>query len=254
MAAKPSDSVWGMYNLPVNDVMMDGEEEIGAGVQVNFDQARMYDAWQKIQEGLFLLILPQSCFRGKWGDKMGTLKMGHVHWTKELCQERWVWTLWCLFNAMCLRLVSSTGWVQLCLRMILRLCWRNMVAGPWARQLPCWQRRRNCQLPSSKSIKWRKGNSGKSGFVCYAFTRDLWSSVLIRYYYYVNCGWPRKAQNLELSTCEDQLIMRLTGCTLDQLLAGRDVAWWHQWGDLNQGEMMWKSWLKKRKVMVNNGK
>eukprot|EP00434_Breviolum_minutum_P032222 symbB.v1.2.028499.t1/scaffold2988.1/size65815/1 len=32
-----------MYNLPVNDVMMDGEEEIGAGVQVNFDQARMYD-------------------------------------------------------------------------------------------------------------------------------------------------------------------------------------------------------------------
>lgn len=50
-AAKPSDSVWGMYNLPVNDVMMDGEEEIGAGVQVNFDQARMYDAWRKILEG-----------------------------------------------------------------------------------------------------------------------------------------------------------------------------------------------------------
>ena len=35
----------GMYNLPVNDVMMDGEEEIGAGVQVNFDQAKMYEAW-----------------------------------------------------------------------------------------------------------------------------------------------------------------------------------------------------------------
>lgn len=31
--------------------MMDGEEEIGAGVQVNFDQARMYDAWRKILEG-----------------------------------------------------------------------------------------------------------------------------------------------------------------------------------------------------------
>ena len=51
MAAKPSDSVWGMYNLPVNDVMMDGEEEIGAGVQVNFDQARMYDAWRLEDSG-----------------------------------------------------------------------------------------------------------------------------------------------------------------------------------------------------------
>ena len=34
-----------MYNLPVNDVLKDGEEEIGADTQaVNFDQARMYDA------------------------------------------------------------------------------------------------------------------------------------------------------------------------------------------------------------------
>ena len=45
-----------------------------------------------------------------------------------------------------------------------------------------------------------------------------------------------------VSPREDQLIMRLTGCTLDQLLAGRDAAWWHQtWHDWkNQGKMMGK--------------
>ncbi len=86
------------------------------------------------------------------------------HRTKELCQERWAWTLWCLFNTMFLRLVSSKGWVELCLRMILRLCWRNMVAGPWARQLPCWQRRRSCQ-PVIQINSWQKGSTGKSGSV-----------------------------------------------------------------------------------------
>ena len=58
--------VSGMYNLPVNDVMMDGEEEIGAGVQVNFDQAKMYEARQEPDHNahpVSLVLVFQTCTR-----------------------------------------------------------------------------------------------------------------------------------------------------------------------------------------------
>ena len=83
------------------------------------------------------------------------------HWTKELCQERWVWTLWCLFNAMfCIGLHPRSTLPQDDPTLVLKK------HGGWALGKTAPLLTKKAELPTAviqinQSTWHRKGNSRK---------------------------------------------------------------------------------------------